>query len=166
MISYLKFKQIWNAIENDSLNVEEYLQNVYWRSMLSEAEFKKAVELIALAQQSKTFAEFIAVFDCHYLSFANIFDREIIETERWVQRNSEFSSRLKQTYTFMLLTNHLVHMRHRTCLRCEETFLSASEENYCEFCKPIMERELAKYRDEEKSNESTTIRIELICKSK
>lgn len=164
MISYLKFKQIWNAIENDSLNVEEYLQDVYWRSMLSEIEFKKAVELIALAQQAKTFAEFIAVFDCHYLSFANIFDRDIIETERWSQRDSVFPSRLKQSYTFMLLTNHLVHMRHRTCSRCEETFLSANEENYCEFCKPVMDRELAKYR-EEKSSDSTTIRIELICKS-
>ena len=42
MISYLKFNKLWKAIENDSLNLATYLQDVYWRSMLSESEMRRA----------------------------------------------------------------------------------------------------------------------------
>ena len=64
MISYLKFKELWKAIENDALNLATYLQDIYWRSMLSESEMRRAAALIADAQKAKNFAEFLAVFDC------------------------------------------------------------------------------------------------------
>ena len=50
MISYLKFKELRKAIENDSLNLAEYLQDVYWRSMLSDSVMRRAATLIADAQ--------------------------------------------------------------------------------------------------------------------
>ena len=66
----------------------------------------------------------------------------------------------------MLLTNHLAHVRQQICSRCEEAFLSRTDENYCEYCRPVVERERERYIAEEKvSNPTTTIRIELVCKA-
>ena len=166
MISYLKFKELWKAIENDSLNLAEYLQDVYWRSMLSESEMRRAATLIADAQKAKNFAEFLAVFDCPAFCFAEMFDRDLAETERWVRRETEFPRQMKRSYTFMMLTNHLACGRQQICSRCEEAFLSTQEENYCEYCRPIVERERARYLAEEKAPDSATrIRIEFVCKA-
>ena len=158
MISYLKFKELWRAIENDSLNLAEYLQDIYWRSMLSESEIRRVAALIADAQKAKKFAEFLSVFDCPTFCFADVFDRDLIEVERWAQRNENFPRHLKQSYAFMMLTNYLACGRQRICSRCEEAFLSRTEENYCEYCYPIVEKERAKYHD-------SIIRIELTCKA-
>lgn len=166
MLSYLKFQELWKAIENDALNLAEYLQDVYWRSMLSEAEMRRAAALVADVQKAKNFAEFLAVFDCPVVCFADMFDRDIIEVERWGQRDTAFPRHLKKSYAFMLLTNHLAHGRQQICSRCEEAFLSTQEENYCEYCRPIVERERARYLKEENAPDSAAIiRIELICKA-
>ena len=166
MLSYLKFKELWKAIENDSLNLATYLQDVYWRSMLTESEMRRAAALIADAQKSKNFAEFLAVFDCPVFCFSDMFDRDLIETERWAQRDNAFPRHLKKTYAFMMLTNHLAYGRQQICSRCEEAFLSTNDETYCEYCRPVVERERARYLAEEKATDSaTTIRIELICKA-
>lgn len=166
MITYLKFKELWKAIENDSLNLAEYLQDVYWRSLLSESEMRRAAALTADVQKAKNFAEFLAVFDCPVFCFADMFDRDIIEVERWAQRDTPFPRHLKKSYAFMMLTNHLAHGRQQICSRCEETFLSTKDETYCEYCRPIIEKERARYLEEEKvSDSTTTIRIELICKA-
>ena len=166
MISYLKFKELWKAIENDSLNLATYLQDVYWRSMLSESEMRRAAALIADAQKSKNFAEFLAVFDCPVFCFSDMFDRDLLETERWAQRDNAFPRHLKKTYAFMMLTNHLAYGRQQICSRCEEAFLSRTDENYCEYCRPLIEKERARYPAEEKNSDSlTTIRIELVCKT-
>ena len=165
MISYLKFKELWKAIENDSLNLAEYLQDVYWRSMLTESEMRRAAALIADAQRAKNFAEFLSIFDCPVVCFADMFDRDIIEVERWAQRDAAFPRHLKKTYAFMLLTNHLAHGRQQICSRCEEAFLSTQKEYYCEHCRPIVEKERARYLEEKEPNPETTIRMELICKA-
>ena len=166
MISYLKFKELWKAIENDALNLATYLQDVYWRSMLTESEMRRAAALIADAQKAKNFAEFLVVFDCPTFCFSDMFDRDLIETERWAQRDNAFPCHLKKIYAFMLLTNHLACGRQQICSRCEEAFLSTQEENYCEYCRPVVERERARYLAEEKASDSTTtIRIELVCKA-
>ena len=165
MISYLKFKELWKAIENDSLNLAEYLQDIYWRSMLYESEMRRAVALIADVQKAKNFAEFLSVFDCPTFCFADMFDRDLIEVERWVQRDTPFPRHLKKSYAFMLLTNHLACGRQQICSRCEETFLSTQKEYYCEHCRPIVEKERARYLEEKEPNPETTIRIELICKA-
>lgn len=166
MISYLKFKELWKAIENDSLNFAEYLQDTYWRSMLSESEMRRAAALITQVQKSKNFAEFLAVFDYPISCFAEMFDRDLIEVERWAKRETEFPRQMKRSYTFMLLTNYLAHGRQQICSRCEEAFLSRTDENYCEYCRPVVERERAKYLEEENAPDSaTTIRIEFVCKA-
>lgn len=165
MISYLKFQELWKSIENDALNLAEYLQDVYWRSMLSESELRRTTALIADVQKAKDFAEFLAAFECPAFCFADMFDRDIIEVERWVQRNTPFPRHLKQSYAFMMLTNHLACGRQQICSRCEEAFLSTHEEYYCEYCRPIIEKERARYLEAKVPNPETTIRIELICKA-
>lgn len=164
MISYLNYKELWKAIENDSLNLAEYLQDIYWRSMLSESEMRRTAALIADVQNAKNFAEFLAVFDCSIFCFADMFDRDILETERWAQRDTPFLRHLKKSYAFMMITNQLAYGRQQICSRCEEVFLATQEEYFCEHCRPVVEKERARcYKEEQAPDSSTTIRIELIC---
>lgn len=166
MISYLKFNELWKAIENDSLNLAAYAQDIYWRSMLTESEMRRAAALIADAQKAKNFAEFLNAFACPDFCFSDMFDRDLIEVERWAKRDTPIPRHLKKSYAFMMLTNHLACGRQQICSRCDEAFLSTNDETYCEYCRPIVERERARYLAEEKASDpTTTIRIELICKA-
>ena len=134
--------------------------------MLSESEMRRAAALIADAQKAKNFAEFLAVFDCPPFCFSDMFDRDLLETERWAQRDTPFPRHLKKSYAFMLLTNHLACSRQQICSRCEEAFLSTRDETYCEYCRTLVEKERARYLAEEKNSDAlTTIRIELVCKT-
>lgn len=141
MIHYFRFKQLWRAIENDSLNIDDYLQDVYWRSMLTEEEIRKTAAIITEVQNAKTFAEFLLVFSYTTEEFADTFDRDIVETERWMHRETDFPIRMKQSYAFMMITNYIAAGRQHTCRRCDATFLSTANEDCCKDCRESIENQ-------------------------
>lgn len=160
MINYFKFKQMWRAIENDSLNIDDYTQDTYLRSMLTEEEIRKTAAIITEVQHTKTFAEFLCVFSYTTEEFADVFDRDIVETERWAHRETEFPLRMKQSYTFMMITNYIASSRQHVCRRCDATFLSTDNEVCCKDCRESIENQ-RKHLEEP----AFKIQLELICKT-
>lgn len=163
-MDYLCFKEAWDQAKNGGLKKELYLKNALWRSIFTEEEIGRVLDLIVAFYESKTFADFLRISEWQIEDFARVFDRDIFEVQNWMRRESKFPENLKKTYAFMILTNHIAFYRQRMCMRCEELFLSADDEIYCDQCREIIKKE---QQSREGKNEPETIKlqIELICKN-
>ena len=165
MFNYLSYKELWNLAEINELSAETLAQKVFWRSMLSADEIKKVVELVHAFYNAKTFSDFLSIVNWNTNNFSQVFERNINEIEHWISRTGIFPTQMKKAFAFMIITNILMCDRQKDCCCCGETFLSTQDENYCEFCKPMIEKTIAKNHEGEKSTTPTVqIQIELICK--
>lgn len=132
MLSYQNFKQLW---KDDNLELNACLSSTYWTSVFNQKELCFIVQTILKARTTNTFAEFLDAICMTPITFSNVFDYEIDQTQVWMKRKTIYPKSVKCRYVFELISNEIENMRRRKCVRCGEYFLSREASDFCEPCK-------------------------------